>query len=145
MGEQLHRSEEQLTRAITARASLDQTNWMVFSAFWGANAVLLIALVQSKDNWIVPASGLLMSVVWFQIQRRVLGHLTYLEKVVQSLEESLQVSVEHAISGWLNRAAYEACMPRPKGLRTRGLMIWSVAAVTLAWAFLLVAKALHWG
>ena len=145
MSEQSYRPADQLTRAVTARASVDQINWVVFGAFWGANALLLIALVQSLDiRWVVPIAGLIVSLVWLAVQRRALGHLRYLEEVVEQLEKALGVPPDHAISGWINKAAYDKLMPHPKWLRARDLMVGSGVVAALCWAALLIAKALHW-
>ena len=42
----LNRPEKwtQLTNALNLRSSQDQVLWSIFGAFWGANAILLVAL-----------------------------------------------------------------------------------------------------
>jgi len=144
MEDQANLMNDQLTRAIAARASVDQINWVVFSAFWGANALVLIALVQSGEiKWMVPIAGLVISLVWVLIQKRALGHLGYLESVVEKLERALNIQPEHAVSGWINKETYDKFMPLPLWLRARHLMVFSGVLVAVFWAGLLVAKALH--
>ena len=102
-------------------------------------------MFQSADiKWIVLFSGLVISFVWVLIQRRTLGHLKYLEQVVQKLEEALKIPADHALSGWINKALYEKLMPHPKWLRAP-ISWWDRAAWRpSSGRRVLVMKALHW-
>ena len=63
----------QLTNAINLRASKDQVLWSIFGAFWGANAILLVALFTTGKppvesvGAVVSIVGFSLSLIWLKI------------------------------------------------------------------------------
>ena len=76
----------------------DNLFWMVFSAFWAANAILLIALFQSNDcfltqiKWtIVPLFGVILSIIWYIIVKRIFSYQRFYDKLIVNLENELKI------------------------------------------------------
>ena len=137
---------DQLTRVITMRVNQDQVGWRIFAAFWAANAILLVALFRdgqlptnSAVTIAVTSVGVWLSVTWFLIERRALGHLARYDRLIGRLETRLRIPPELTVSPTVNRLDYDACMPRwPPG---RPTMIAFNILSGLLWAAALVG----WG
>jgi hypothetical protein len=119
---------DQLNRVITLRVNQAQIVWRIFAAFWAANAILMVALFRDgrfPDDRAAAVSitsvGLVLSVTWFGIQRRALGHIDRFEKLMARLEMRLGVPPDLALSGSINREDYSKCVP--PGPHGRPLML----------------------
>jgi hypothetical protein len=129
---------DQLTRAWNLRSNEDQVLWRVFGTFWPTNAILLLALFRASDQlpdrWvgaIVCGSGILVSAVWFLIQRRCIGHMRRLEATADRLERRLRMPPEFALSARLNVQDYETHLSF--GPRARTLMPLCTVLIGLLW------------
>lgn len=98
----------QLTNAVSARSSQDQTLWTIFGAFWAAEGILLVALFTTgslpKNNVgvIVSIAGVLLSVAWHIINKRAILHLDRWEIFIDRVENKLNFDTDFAISLKLN-------------------------------------------
>jgi hypothetical protein len=127
----------QLGHAVSMAAKEDQIVWAIFGVFWAANAVLLVALFTTGAlpsppvGIVVSASGAALSWVWFLIQRRAIGWLSYYERIIRELEEKLLVPHAVALSPGLNEATFNETVGR--GVRVRPLMTGSGFVVAVLW------------
>src|ERR1700689_3164364 len=88
----------QLSSTIAARSAEDQNLWRSLAIFWAANAVLLVALFKN-GTWPTDRSvvlvlglfGLVMAVLWYIVQSRILQHLAAVEEVMSRLEALLKL------------------------------------------------------
>lgn len=133
----------QLGNAIELRSAQDQVVWAIFGIFWAANALLLVALFNNGSTphdplagRVVGAVGIALSVVWFLIQRRALGHLVRHEKLMAKIEVALGISPDFAVSADVNRAAFKEYV-RP-GPRARHVMPACSVLGALGWTALLI-------
>lgn len=129
---------DQLNRVVTLRVNQAQIVWRIFAAFWAANAILLVALFRDgryPDDRAaavtVTSVGLLLSVTWFGIQRRALGHIERFEKLMARLEVRLGVPQDLALSGTINRDDYNKCVPH--GPHGRPLMLFFNFVAAALW------------
>ncbi len=82
----------QLGNAVVLAAKQDQIVWTVFSVFWAANAVLLVALFTTGAlpkrpvGLVVSIVGFAISLVWTAIQHRAIAWLKFYEAVMSELE-----------------------------------------------------------
>jgi hypothetical protein len=81
---------------VAARYQQAQVLWLVFAAFWPTNAILLAALFRSAGQTLPPKMGAItapcgvfVSIVWFLIQRRALGHVKKIEAIAEAIEKVL--------------------------------------------------------
>ena len=131
----------QLTNAINLRSSQDQVLWSIFGAFWGANAILLVALFTTGElpddpivGFIVSFVGPSLSAIWHIIQSRALGHLERFEALMSKLEKSLQIESAYAVSGDINKVDYLKYISKKfgaarkwmKACSTGGAIFWSL-------------------
>jgi hypothetical protein len=110
--------------------------WAIFGAFWGSNAILLVALFKDGDfptnHWvgaIIATVGASQSFVWQHIQARALGGIERHEATMHAIEEHLNIPETLCIMA-----------PAAPGVRARGLMracsivgfiIWLLATLVL--------------
>ncbi len=104
----------QLRNAISLRISEDSVLWHIFGIFWAASALLLVALFRSgdfPDNFIVgliiSTVGFSLSIAWFLIQRRSLGHVKRHEKLMERIEQKLGFNPDYAASAEVNLKDYQ--------------------------------------
>lgn len=127
----------QLGNATGMRSSQDQILWVVIGTFWATNAILLVALFQTGQFPDAPVgvalgtTGLVVSGVWYGMQRRALAHLVRLEALIRDLEQALYVPPSLAISLELNQLAYERYLRG--GISARQLMRIFTAVSLVAW------------
>jgi len=123
---------------IAADASMKKINesWLIFSIFWAATALLLVALFQSTDShfvaikWIViPMAGLILSITWSLIQYRVLGWVEFYEKIVNYSEDELNPLPKYRIG--------ETNPNKVKGFSIRWIMRGIPILGVAAWIFIL--------
>jgi len=135
----------QLSNAINMRSAQDQVLWSIFGTFWAANAILLVALFttgtmpqDSSVGIVVSSVGTFLSLIWYAIQARALGHLMRHEELIKRIEKELQFDPNYAISADINPTSDKILGKVPKLLRARILMnissiigaaIWAVAFV----------------
>lgn len=85
-------ANDQLSNAIELSCKEDQITWLIFSVFWPANALLLVALFTTGDlptrnvGIIVSGIGFILSVIWTIIQIRAIAHLRFFETVIDRIE-----------------------------------------------------------
>jgi hypothetical protein len=85
----------QLSNAIQMRTSGDQIAWTTLSIFWAANALLLSALFRNGDypnpqvGAIIAAFASLLSLLWYFIEKRILGRLNYHDKIIRTIQNEL--------------------------------------------------------
>src|SRR5437773_2326134 len=97
----------QLANAIQLRSSQDQVLWSGFGAYWVVNALLLVALVpggvipSDPVGMLISVFGSLVSLIWYAIQERVLGHLRRHEALINKLETTMGFDPIYAVSGEL--------------------------------------------
>jgi hypothetical protein len=88
---------------------------------------------------VVMDVGLGLSLTWWAVQRRVLGHLARHERLMERLEKRLYVPSELAVSASINWTDYKASMPRwPQGRPVMGAF--NIVSAIL-WAMALI----YWG
>ena len=138
----------QLANALQLRSAQDQVVWSVFGIFWATNGLLLVALFNNgsmpQDRLpiiVIGTVGLLMSAVWFLIQRRALGHLVRHERLASALEPALGLDHQHATSADLNAVAFERHVGR--GPRARQVMPACSAIGVVGWAVLVAGAMLR--
>jgi hypothetical protein len=85
---------EQLKIIYAAKTEVGHESYIIFSIFCAANAVLLAALFQSSDHYIlwikwlvVSIAGLILSITWFILQRRINYVMKSYEDLVAKLED----------------------------------------------------------
>ncbi len=129
----------QLTNAINLSTREDQVLWSIFGVFWGANAILLVALFTTGSlpspavGIVVSAVGVSLSFTWHIIQRRALGHLERFEELIRKLEEKLGFHPDYAISVKINKKDYAQFLGKHPGL-ARALMKGCSLVGTGLWA-----------
>ena len=132
----------QLGNVVTMAAKEDQIIWAIFAVFWAANAVLLVALFTTgaipKDNVVMIISfvGLVLSLIWFFIQRRAIKWLIYYENIINRIEDELKIPDHISISTYKNKELYDRIVG--KGVRVRKLMIRSGVVSTSIWLIIFV-------
>ena len=88
-----------LQNMITLRNGQDQVFWMVFSAFWTTNALLLISLFSvGKGRWtveevgtIISFIGIFVTIIWTLIQVRALDRIQMHENSIAYIEKKLKL------------------------------------------------------
>jgi phosphate/sulfate permease len=129
---------EQLKIVNNLRIHEDQLCWTVFSIFWAATALLLVALFQSSDlpfifiKWIlIPVFGLFLSIIWFIILFRALDYLQFYEKIVRDLEEHL---IDIKFQTNRKNTNFEKCV---RGCSVRPIMKTIPIVMIFAWVLIL--------
>ncbi len=128
----------QLANVTQLRIAEDRVNWSIYAIFWGANAILLVALVRDVPNErpgltvVVAAVGFLLSISWHLIQRRAIGHLERLEHLAEIIERRLGIPPEFAISAAIDVQGWRRHVGGPSGL-VRNLMRVTSLLAFLAW------------
>jgi hypothetical protein len=129
---------DQLSRAATLRGNQDQVAWRAFTAFWGSNSLLLVALSQKGELTEKPGlvaavalAGTFLSLSWWQILRRTLGHLSRYEMVIETLERKLGLPNEVAFSDAINVEDTHRFMPG--GPRGRPIMLFCCLLAGCIW------------
>ena len=131
----------QLANAINLRSSQDQALWSGFGAYWVVNALLLVALVPSgilpsdPVGMLMSAFGSLLSLIWYAVQARALGHLLRHEALITKLEAAIGFDPAYAVSGELNQALYDTYLKQ--GLKARNVMKVSSLGGAAFWLMLL--------
>jgi len=132
----------QLANAIDLRNAQDQVLWSIFGTFWAANAILLVALFPSGRFPKVPAVGIIislvgmiMSLIWYGMQRRALGHLNRHEELITEIETRLGIDQKLATSARINDESYARNLGG--GIAARWLMKISSIIVAGFWAIML--------
>jgi hypothetical protein len=126
---------DQLANALGQVAKQDQIAWVIFSVFWAADAVLLVALFTTGQapmplvGIVVCLIGFALSYVWTVIEKRAIGYLRFYEKVVDALERQLNIPPEFALSGAIN----ERFRTEVTGPSTRPLVIWCGRISAILW------------
>ncbi len=119
----------QLANAVALAAKGDQIVWTIFGIFSASNALLLSALLtggaapRREGAMVLSAAGVVLSVVWFLIQLRVMKYLAYYETIIRVLEDEF-IKVPRSI----------ALGKRLPGIGVRPLMRWFGALAALMWA-----------
>ena len=133
----------QLRNAISLRISEDSVLWHIFGIFWAASALLLVALFRTgdfPDNFVVglviSMVGFSLSVAWFLIQRRSLGHVKRHEKLMEKIEQKLGFNPDYAASAEVNLKDYQEFLNmRP---RARNVMKGFSLIALLGWLSLVL-------
>ena len=109
---------DQLSRAVTIRCNQDQIVWRAFIGFWGSNSLLLVALSQKGELTDKPGlvaavtfTGFLLSLSWWQILRRTLGHLSRYDHLIDTIERKLNLPCDIAFSDDINTEDVHRFMP----------------------------------
>lgn len=138
----------QLANTLGLRSSEDQVLWSAFGTFWGANAILLVALFSTgklpDSPGIAPAVsaiGLAISLVWHWVQQRALGHVERYELLAKRIEERLQVEESLSTSARRNVGDYDLLKRGPKA---RDVMRWCSTGASLLWALALIGFIAEW-
>lgn len=135
----------QLTNAIHLTSAVNTVYWTIFGIFGAANAVLLVALFPNGKlptncfGSIISALGIVMSFMWYVMQKRSLAHLERYEKLVERIEKELGFDPKYATSAKINLEDWErylrngpAIRPLMRDFSVLALIIW-----TMAFAFFL--------
>jgi hypothetical protein len=106
----------------------DNLSWMIFSIFWAANALLLVALFQNGDihltkiKWIVvPLFGILLSTTWFILENRILAYQIFYEDLVARLEKKLNIH-EDFLTNKNNNIYYEKIVKGNMCIRAKPML-----------------------
>jgi hypothetical protein len=129
---------DQLSRAATLRGNQDQVAWRAFTAFWGSNSLLLVALSQKGELTEKPGlvtavslAGAILSISWWQILRRTLAHLKRYEQIIETIERRLDLPPEIAFSDAINVEDTNRFMPH--GPRGRPIMLFCCLVASFVW------------
>jgi hypothetical protein len=132
----------QLSNVVTMAAKEDQIIWAIFGVFWAANAVLLVALFTTgaipNNNVVMIISfvGLVLSFIWFFIQRRAIKWLIYYETLINRIEDELKIPDHISLSAHKNKNLFDEKVG--KGVRVRKLMIRSGVVSTFVWLIIFI-------
>lgn len=122
--------EAQLANAIALAAKQDQIVWAIFGVFWAANAALLVALFSTGDfpkqhvGLIVAFVGFLFSLVWVAVQFRAIAYFAYYEKVIDLLEQQLQIPKPLKLVGIRNKVGGVSVRPIMRGCALLSATLW---------------------
>ena len=101
---------EQLKIANDLKTHEDQLYWSVFSMFWAANALLLVAIFQNTNppftsiKWLViPFFGISISIIWYRISFRIMGYQEFYENLVARLEEEI-FKIPERLPNWMEQS-----------------------------------------
>lgn len=103
---------KQLANTVVLISKQDQISWTIFSVFWAANALLLVALFNGgkwPDDFVgafISLFGSLLSAVWREMLIRGIGHCDRVEKLADKIERELHIKPEFAMSAKLNPDYY---------------------------------------
>lgn len=135
----------QLANAIQMRSTQDQVLWSILGTFWATNALLLVALFTTGDlpknpivGIAVAVAGVLVSLVWYLIQNRALGHIARHEQLMKSLEQALELDSELTITNTKSYRQYMRGPPARVVMRALSMVVLVLWAVTL---FLFLGRA----
>jgi len=127
----------QLANAVSLDASENQVVWTIFGLFWAADAILLVALFTTGDipkrpvGMLVSLAGVILSAVWYLIQKRAIGYLEFYDAVVDRLERRLGLPTGLAVSGKINDQLYKFSLKGSVSIRP--LMNRCAGASALLW------------
>ncbi len=127
---------DQLDRTLSAAIKEDQIVWTVFGIFWAANAVLTVGLFTSGNypepgvGMVIASAGAGMSAMWYLIQARALGFLSFYEEIIADLEQDLNFANNRSISGHRNKVKFNKFV---RGVRVRPLMTGSPIVIVVVW------------
>ena len=114
---------KQLSNAITMQAKQDQIIWTIFSVFWAANVLLVVALFSTghiPDNIIVvlliSIVGIVLSLIWYIIQVRAINWLEYYEIITKEIEDKLEIPNNYSISSEKNISTYKKTIGNKRGM-----------------------------
>jgi hypothetical protein len=117
--------------------------WTIFSVFWAANIVLLVALFSKGDvperfvGIILSAVGLILCFVWHQVQARALYHALDSERLMDNLEGELRLPPQLSAG---HRLVTGARQNTPRlWPRARTLMPWCSFVACASWVVGIVA------
>lgn len=136
------RDWRQLSNAISARNNLDQVAWIIFGIFWTVNILLLIGLFgsgvgqQLSREWVLPIVGIVFCIMWCLVQRRAMAYLKYYEDIVQTIELSLRITRDKAISVCINRSGAKSTSGRGY-ISARTVMTAYYVCATVVWCLIL--------
>lgn len=93
----------QLTSAISYRASQEQIAWAMFGTLGATNAILLVALFSSGDlpqngkvGIVVSAVGVSVSILWNVMLHRIYRFAYRIEQLVTKIETDLEIDDRHS-------------------------------------------------
>lgn len=131
-------AERQLENGIAMRSAQDQVLWSIFGAFWGSNAILLVALFQTGDfprracvGFVIALVGTAFALLWAGVQARALHHIERHESVICSAEMTLRIPD----SLRLGTGAPQSMLAARNLMRMGAwlaVVVWAVAAITFA-------------
>ncbi|MBU4259582.1 MAG: hypothetical protein KKI12_09105 [Proteobacteria bacterium] len=141
----------QLANAISLRSSQDQVMWNIFGVFWGANAILLVALFttgkmpEEPVGIVVSIVGTALSVVWHIMQNRACGHLERFEALMSKMEKSLEIDPNETVSQKINVADYTEYVGKKVGFGRKLIKRCSLVGAILWFAGLgyFILKSIH--
>lgn len=128
----------QLGHAVSLDTSENQVVWTIFGLFWAADAIILVALFTTGDvpkpavGAIVSAVGVVLSAVWYLIQKRAIGYLEFYDGTVERLERRLRIPPDLTVSGNINARHYQLSLRG--SVRIRGLMNACAGISAALWA-----------
>jgi hypothetical protein len=132
----------QLSNVVNRSAYEDTVVWAIFGTFWAANALLLVALFSQGDfprhsavGIIISAAGTIVSVAWFLIQRRAIGHLKRYEDIIAAIEEELGIPADFRLSGDRHRENFRGVAARKvmREITRLSVIGWGVGLGCFAW------------
>ena len=105
------------------QAKQDQIIWTIFSVFWAANVLLVVALFSTghiPDNIIVvlliSIVGIVLSLIWYIIQVRAINWLEYYEIITKEIEDKLEIPNNYSISSEKNISTYKKTIGNKRGM-----------------------------
>jgi hypothetical protein len=138
---------QQLANAIQLRSSQDQVLWGIHGVFWASNSILLVALFANGKiptpniGTILSSVGLFMSLTWYFMQRRALGHVKRHEALMARIDLVLFKDSD-AMYGITYEADYKKYLsgrPRARSVMPAAVIIfmivWTIGLMLSLWAW----------
>jgi hypothetical protein len=128
----------QLDNVVKLASKEDRIIWTIFSIFWAAEALLIVAIFNdhgiSNELVFLTVSfvGLLISLVWFLVQRRSIKWLEYYEELIRLIEIEIEIPKEFSISPLINVKLFHDKVD--KGIHVRDVMYCSGLLCFIAWS-----------
>src|ERR1041384_5395069 len=141
---------EQLKNAVALTTNQEKIVWTVFGVFLASQGVVVSGIVRNGGplngplaSFFLSICGFGLSIVWFLIQKRAIGHLKRYEELVFNIEMRLKVESNLPISPQRNKQAFDSHLGA--GIRVREVMPAVSMVLIFVWVFVTLGCLMIWG